>query len=148
MWARPKISDVGELKLDHQWAQALSPAQSTAILAAAMLSDGKVDAKEEGYLKAYAKQNGVTEQTVQATLAACRAGQLKIPMPRSLDETAACLKGFVRMSLADGKLSDEETKLIVLFASKLSLREPQVLELIKKERLALYREAKKGVNVA
>ena len=142
MWARPAAAGAGGIALDLDWAQNLSSAQALSVLVAAMLADGRIDPQEQAFLDAYAKKQGVAPEMVAALIEAGKNGQLKIPMPQDSDAAAACLKGFIRMSLADGSLSEGEMALMIAFGAKMSLGEAQVRALVRKERMALYRQAK------
>jgi hypothetical protein len=147
LWQRPALPEGGGVAApaDGDWGAALSPADALAVLVSAITADGKVADQEMVYLQAYAKSRDIPSDVAERVIAAANAGALHIPEPKDPAQVQAVLRGLIRMSLADGTVSDEELKLLNSFANAHSLSLEAVRAAIGEERAAMYREAKKAL---
>ena len=89
------------------------------------LSDGKITQDEVNLIIQYCKKNKLSEKTLREAID-CLSGDC--PPPVSLagnDLTPEDFKLFVKLSLADGKLTKGEAKLLSLVHKKLAKKYPE-----------------------
>lgn len=142
-WRRPDggaEAPVEEPGLD--WGDDLPPAEAVAVLAAGLGAEGVVDPREKAFLLAYAERRDVEASRAEELLQAALAKRLDVPAPATGPEAEAILRGLIRMSLADGRISDEERALLAAFGGRVRLSANDVEDLIKEERSALHARAK------
>ena len=142
-WEKPQVPDIASV-LDASWAAPLAPAEAVSVMAAAMTADGIISEKELGYLRAFSEKQGIPEDRLASIVAAAQADRIEIPPPRTSQEAEACMRGLLSMSLADGRLTDSEMRLLLSFGARLSLRPEDVRAIVKEERRALYRKARQA----
>ncbi|MDP3542241.1 MAG: TIM44-like domain-containing protein [Elusimicrobiota bacterium] len=118
------------------WGEDLSPADAYAILARATLADGEETLAERAFLEAYAKSRGLPAQKAAEISAAARAGRLDAPKAENGAQAETMLRGMIRMSLADGAVSDAERAALHAFAARFALLPDDVASMIVEERAA------------
>ncbi|MDX6768386.1 MAG: TIM44-like domain-containing protein [Elusimicrobiota bacterium] len=121
------------------WDGGLAPAEAAAVLARAMVSDGEVSAHEQRYLVEYGRSRGIDGERVSQIVASARAGLLDAPKPADGAQAEAMLRGLIRMSLADGRVSDGETAALTAFARRFGLHAADVKSFVDEERAALLK---------
>ncbi len=148
-WTMPlQLDSNAELPVLLDWSTNLVPADAFAVMTAAMLADGRIDPRERAYLETYARQRGIPPEKTSSLIAAAQAGQLAAPQPRSAEEAENILRGLMQMSFADGRVTNEEIRMLIAFAGRLSMAEKEVRAMLKEERTALYRKAKGSIAAA
>ncbi|MDD5628329.1 MAG: TIM44-like domain-containing protein, partial [Elusimicrobia bacterium] len=148
LWRRPAASLTAAPQGPEaaDWGAALSPADALAALVSVITVDGKVDEKEMACLQSYAKKRRIPPDAAERVIAAANAGALEIPAPQEPAQVQAVLRGLIRMSLADGAITDSELRLINSFAAARSLSVEDVRGAIAEQRAALYRQAQKALS--
>ncbi|MDE2490183.1 MAG: TIM44-like domain-containing protein [Elusimicrobia bacterium] len=142
MWRRPDATDdapAADAGLD--WGDDLPPAEAVAVLAAGLTADGSVDARERAFLFAYANKRGLDPERVEQLVQAALQKRLDVPAPKSGAEAEEMLRGLIRISLADGSVSQAERDLLSAFGRRLGLHEREIGQMIKEERLSLQTRA-------
>lgn len=124
------------------WGADLSPADAFAILARATLADGEETLAERAFLEAYAKSRGLPAPKAAQIVAAARAGLLDAPRPEDGAQAESMLRGMIRMSLADGVVTEDERAALHAFAARFALRPDDVTTMIVEERAAMDRTAR------
>src|SRR6185312_12574724 len=97
------------------WGDDLPPAEAVSVLAAGLGAQGIVDAREKAFLLSYAARRDIDASRAEELLQAALAKRLDVPVPASGAEAESILRGLIRMSLADGRISDEERALLSAF---------------------------------
>ncbi len=116
------------------WGEELSPADAFAILARATLADGEETLAERAFLESYAKSRGLPAEKAAQISSAARAGRLDAPKAHDGAQAETMLRGMIRMSLADGVVSDAERAALHSFAARFALRSDDVASMIAEER--------------
>ncbi len=129
-WKRPAGVAVAGLA----WGVEMSPADAFAVLALAMLADGEESLAEKAFLEAYAKSRGLPAAKAAAIVAAARAGLLDVPKAEDAGQAETMLRGMIRMSLADGVVTEDERAALHSFAARFALRPDDVTTMIVEER--------------
>ena len=135
--ARPAPASAAAAPPSHlgiDWGADLSPAAAFAVLASAMLADGEESLAERSFLDSYAQSRALPPVKAAQILAAAREGRLDAPQPESGAQAESLLRGMIRMSLADGVVTDAELKALRAFAGRFSLRPEDVAAMIEEER--------------
>jgi hypothetical protein len=127
------------------WGADLSPADAFAILARATLADGEETLAEKAFLEAYAKSRGLPAPKAAQIVTAARAGLLDAPKPADGAQAESMLRGMIRMSLADGVVTEDERAALHSFAARFGLRPDDITTMIVEEREAMGRSVR-GVN--
>jgi hypothetical protein len=144
-WKRPAVVSGGTAAAPPVpglgWGAEMSPADAYAVLALAMLADGEESLAEKAFLEAYAMARGLPADKADAITAAARSGRLDAPRAQDGAQAEAMLRGMVRMSLADGVVTDSELAALHAFAARFSLRPDDVAAMIAEERGELERAA-------
>ncbi len=112
-----------------------------------MLADGVIEDKERDYLKEFAAQCGVAASRLEGLIGSVSAGGGDLPVPENLDEARALLKAIAGMALADGRLSPDETALLIAFGRRIGLTPIDVNMLVKQERQRLYQLAQQVLRM-
>jgi uncharacterized tellurite resistance protein B-like protein len=123
----------------------VAPAVMLSVMAQAMCADGVVDPTEEALLRHAARRNGVPEEKLREIIAAVRANAFQYLVP-SREETIALLEVMARMALADGKITNEERKLLDQFAESQGCARASVAYALGCAKTALYRESKQIIR--
>ncbi|MDD5304056.1 MAG: TIM44-like domain-containing protein [Elusimicrobia bacterium] len=129
------------------WGGNLSPADAYGILARATLADGEETMAERAFLEAYAESRGLPRPKAAEIAAAARAGLLDAPRPEDGAQAEAMLRGMIRMSLADGVVTEDERAALHAFAARFALRPDDITTMIVEEREAMSRGVR-GVDSA
>lgn len=124
------------------WGADLSPADAYAILARATLADGEETMAERAFLEGYAKSRGLPAEKAAQIAAAARAGRLDAPKAQDGEQAESILRGMIRMSLADGAVSDAERAALHAFAARFALHPDDVASMIAEEREGMARPAR------
>ncbi|MDE2509660.1 MAG: hypothetical protein KGL74_00940, partial [Elusimicrobia bacterium] len=141
-WRRPVVdpsAPVAQTGLD--WGDELPPAEAVAVLAAALAADGTTNDQERAYLLAYAERRGVGAARAEEMLRSALDKNSSMPVPTSAAEAEVILRGLIRMSLADGRISDGERALLTAFGARLGLSDKDVNLMVREERVALHARA-------
>lgn len=146
-WKRPEAGAPGPA-IDADWARELAPVDSLALLVAAMSSDGEIDAREQALAEAFARSRSIRPETAAAMISSAKQGQIFLPKPENASQARACLRGLAQMSLADGRVSEEEIKLMTAFGAPFGFNEGDVWAVVKEERTALFRQAKADLKAS
>jgi len=123
----------------------VAPVIMLSAMVQAMCADGVVDPKEEALLQHFARRNGIPEEKVREIVAAVRADAPLYLVP-SRDETIALLGAMARMVLADGKITNEERKLLDQFSESQGCTRASVAYALGCAKTALYRESKQIIR--
>ncbi len=146
IWKRPQFAGAAPAPpAAGPWDAALAPIDALAALVCAVTADGKVEPAEMELLQSYAAARRIAPESAERVIAAANAGALKIPAPETPAGVRAVLGGLIRMSLADGTISDGELQLLNSYAGARGLDLEAVRSAIQEERLAMYREAKQSL---
>ncbi len=124
------------------WGADLSPCDAFAILVRATLSDGEETLVERAFLEAYAKSRGLPAPKAAQIVTAARAGLLDAPRPEDGAQAGSMLHGMIRMSLADGVVTEDERAALHSFAARFALRPEDVTAMIVEEREAMSRSVR------
>lgn len=124
------------------WGEDLSPAEAFALLAQATLADGEETLAERAFLEAYGRSRGLPPQKAEQICAAARTGRLDAPKARDGAQAETLLRGMIRMSLADGAVSDGERAALHAFAARFALRPDDVASMIAEEREQMRRSSR------
>lgn len=149
-WKRPGgVSASGARAVSQvaglDWGADMSPADAYAILARATLADGEETLAERAFLESYAKSRGLPAEKAAQIAAAARAGRLDAPKAQDGAQAESMLRGMIRMSLADGIVSDAERAALYAFAARFALRPDDVASMIAEERAGMARPARAAV---
>lgn len=143
-WRRPAVSEVAAPPpmpgLD--WDQGVAPAEAAAVLARAMFADGEVSPHERRFLLEYGRARGLDGERVAQLVASAQGGLLDAPRPQDGGQAEAMLRGLIRMSLADGRVTDGETAALTAFGKRFGLHHNDVKSMVDEERGALYARLK------
>jgi len=143
MWQRPAPPAAPpDEKPGLDWGDDLPPAEAVSVLAAGLGAQGTVDPREKAFLLAYAARRDIEASRAEELLQAALAKRLDVPLPADGTEAESILRGLIRMSLADGRITDEERALLAAFAGRVGLFPKEVDAMIAEERAALHAKAK------
>lgn len=109
-------------------------------------SDREVTQDERNLLIRAAAVRHIPQTVVENMLAAAEAGQFQPPEPTKKENALEWLQGMARMALADGKISAPELKLLQMMSEKCGYTDYDLQMLLKKERGALYRQARDDIR--
>lgn len=147
-WKRPSASNVPAPPpmpgLD--WDQGVAPAEAAAVLARAMFADGEVSPHEHRFLLEYGRARGLDGERVAQIVASAQGGLLDAPRPADGGQAEAMLRGLIRMSLADGRVTDGENAALAAFGRRFGLHHNDVKQMVDEERGALYSRLTKGTG--
>ena len=142
--AVPALSAASES--EDAWAGAVSPMDALSVMAAVLAADGAPAEEQERHILAFASRQGVPEGRVQGLLQAARAGRVELPKPENRAQAMACLRGMVRLSLANGVLSRGEKRALLAFGSRIKLDSAQIKSVFQSEKEEAYRRAKAALR--
>ncbi|HXS99810.1 MAG TPA: TIM44-like domain-containing protein [Elusimicrobiota bacterium] len=149
MWMRPQAPAAApDEKPGLDWGDDLPAAEAVSVLAAGLAAQGVVDAREKAFLLAYAARRDIEASRAEELLQAALQKRLDVPVPTSGAEAESILRGLIRMSLADGRISDEERALMSAFGGRVGLTAKDLDDLIKEERSKLHAQAKETLAAA
>ena len=112
---------------------------------AMMLADGQIDSKEMLMIRDLAGKRNVPEARLQQIIDEFKAAPNPVAHVMQTSKIAAdteLLRHIARVALADGKLTPEETDMLKLVSNKLGLSGLDIDMLLKRERKAIFQEAK------
>jgi len=138
-WKRPAALSVKAERAQAgiagaNWGAAMSPVDAYAILARATLADGEESLAEKAFLAAYAQSRGLPPAKAAEISAAARAGHLDAPRVENGEQAETMLHGMIRMSLADGSVSEGERSALHSFGGRFGLRPDDIAAMIAEER--------------
>jgi len=110
--------------------------------ASIMLADGAVDGKELEQYNSIGKQLGADFNHLQKILAGVQNHEINVSLPKNGVAAQTLLQTIIRMALADGKIDRTERKTIRTMATQLGYIDMDVDMMIKRERGAMFREAR------
>jgi uncharacterized tellurite resistance protein B-like protein len=109
-----------------------------------MQADGVIDPKEEELLKSMAASKGISEEKLKMIINSVSANEVEISLPNTMAGASEFLRCMVLMCLMDGKVTTEERTLLNNLATKMGYSDIDIRQMIKKERLQLFKAAKKA----
>jgi tellurite resistance protein len=115
---------------------------SLAVLAKIAASDGQLDDSERQALVALGVQRGLSSKNVEAVVNTASKGDVDLVVPTDPRQAAEYLRQMVEMSLADGNISSQEKKLLLLFARRMNLSDADVQLEIARQRKERFQAAK------
>ena len=115
---------------------------SLAVLAKIAASDGLIDPIERQALVKLGTGRGLSSKNVDDVLNTASAGDIDLPVPADPREAAEYLRQMVEMSLADGNVSSQEQRLLLLFARRMNLADADVQLEIARQRKDRFQAAK------
>ena len=113
-----------------------------ATAASLMLTDGEMAPAEYQLLKDYAAARHYDEKRLQCLIESIKEHTLEITLPEERENQEFFLRCLIRMSLADGKVTAEEQKLLSQIAAEMNLTDYELKLKINQERALLYRLAR------
>jgi len=122
------------------------PDMMLAAMASAMYADGEIDDREMEMIRSFAQKRKIPRENVQAIMASLQQGTGELPRPRNAAEAREVLEAMARMTLADGRLTREERKLLQDFGSSCGLSRADVNLTVAAEKKKLYREAREAIR--
>lgn len=109
------------------------------------LADGYIDTKEMNMVKDFAKKRDIPEDRLQSIISEFKA----VPDPfahvtqtSKISADQELMRHIARVALADGKLTAEEIDMLKAVGSKIGMSDIDVNMLLKRERKAIFQEAK------
>lgn len=121
------------------WDGGIAPAEAAAVLARGMVADGEISAHEQKFLVEYGRHRGLDGERISQITASARAGLLDAPQPADGAQAEAMLRGLIRMSLADGRVTDGENAALSAFGRRFGLHANDVKGFVEEERAALLK---------
>jgi uncharacterized tellurite resistance protein B-like protein/predicted RNA-binding Zn-ribbon protein involved in translation (DUF1610 family) len=112
---------------------------------AMMLADGHIDDKEMHMIKDLADKRDIPEARLKQIIDEFKAVIDPVVHVMNSSKIAAdreLLRHIARVALADGKLTNEETEMLNTVGSKIGLSKIDIDMLLKRERRAIFQEAK------
>jgi tellurite resistance protein len=110
------------------------------IMAQILLSDGKAESSEMQLLNKIALHHEMSETQVKAIINSLKEGLVYIPAPADNREAWSLLMAAARMALADGIISPEEERELVLLAQHIGYCAADVARAIKAEEKRRFEE--------
>ncbi|BCX48027.1 import inner membrane translocase subunit Tim44 [Haloferula helveola] len=107
-----------------------------------MMADGQVDPKEQRVLEGYGKRAGLRPEEIESLITSAHDGTLELESPDDEGEIRAWLTEMAAMALADGRVSREENRALVLLGGKLGYGPVDISQLINRTRTQLYRQSR------
>lgn len=139
-WTRPLTynapTEAAPPVVADKWGGDLSPVDAFSVLAAAMLADGEETLAEKAFLESYAASRSLPPAKAAQVTAAARAGTLDVPRAEDGGQAGTLLRGMIRMSLADGVVTQGERSALHAFAGRYGLRADDVAAMIAEEGAA------------
>jgi len=115
-------------------------------MAAAMYADGEIDESEMKLIRSFAESRKIPREKVQAIMSSLQQGTGQLPTPSGPAQARKVLEAMAKMTLADGKLTGGEKKLLYAFGSSCGLSHADVNLTVAAEKKKLYREAKRRLK--
>ncbi|PKL47990.1 MAG: hypothetical protein CVV42_10935 [Candidatus Riflebacteria bacterium HGW-Riflebacteria-2] len=112
---------------------------------AMMLADGHIDNKEMNMIRDLAGKRDIPEARIQQVIEEFKAvidPAVHVMQTSKINADTELLRYIARVALADGKLTPEETDMIKTVGTKLGLSGIDIDMLLKRERRAIFQEAK------
>jgi uncharacterized tellurite resistance protein B-like protein/predicted nucleic acid-binding Zn ribbon protein len=125
-----------------------APAHVLAWMVKMTLADGQLEASEREMLHAYAARYKIPPERVGELIEAAGANTLDVRAPANEGEARAILGAMAKVALADGKITREETALLLAAGSHLGLSEIDVTQLIARTKSEMYAQAKASLRQA
>ncbi len=107
----------------------------------AMLSDGVIDEQERNMIYSAAQNRGISKESVDQMISSAKKGEL-LANPANLEEARGMLSSMARVALSDGKISNEEYKLLLNFGAKYNYKKADIDVIINTQRKLIFQEAK------
>jgi len=115
---------------------------SLAVLSRIVWADGEAHKKERKALSRLGKRWGLTQQQMQEAFESARDGNVELPIPDTREESNVYMKQLIHVSLADGRLSSEEQRLLYDYGQRMDYTKSEVRHAIAREKRELYQEAR------
>ena len=112
---------------------------------AMMLADGHIDGKEMNMIKDLASKRDIHENRLQQMISEFKAVADPVAHVMQTSKIVAdneLLRHIARVALADGKLTPEETDMLKMVGGKIGMSGIDIDMLLKRERKAIFQEAK------
>jgi uncharacterized membrane protein YebE (DUF533 family) len=94
-----------------------------------------------------AKVKGISSDKLQMIINSVQSGTMEIPLPESSETAKELLRCMVMMCLMDGKVTASERNLLRTLSSKMGYTDIDIQQMIKRERMALFRKAKQTPKI-
>lgn len=107
-----------------------------------MNADGTIDEKERAWLEKMGRRRNVPKNELDELVNAVRSGEVKPVLPDDLDQGRHFFNSMIQVCLVDGKVTNDERRLLKRLVSKLGYTEVDIGYMINRERARLYREAR------
>lgn len=112
---------------------------------AMMLADGHIDDKEMSMIRELASRRDIPEARIQQIINEFKAvidPVVHVTTTSKIEADTELLRHIARVALADGKLTSEETDMLKAVGSKIGMSGIDIDMLLKRERRAIFQEAK------
>lgn len=108
---------------DHSDISAIS---IVTVLAQVLIADNKASIEEISFLKKIAAKKSISDEKVNSIVKKLRKGTLYIPTPEGSVEAMNILSLAIKMAMADGKIDDRESKILISLGKHLGQSEKDV----------------------
>ena len=85
---------------------------------------------------------GLSQQQMQEAFESAIDGDIELPIPDTREESNVYMKQLIQISLADGRLSSEEQRLLYDYGQRMDYTKSEVRHAIAREKRELYQEAR------
>ncbi|MCX7943819.1 MAG: TIM44-like domain-containing protein [Deltaproteobacteria bacterium] len=116
-----------------------------AAMISAMLSDKMIDEREKEMIYTAAQNRGISKSAVDQMIESAKRGEL-IAIPTNTEEAREIISSMARISLVDGKLSNNEYKLLLNVGEKYNYKKADINGIINNQRRLLFNEAKEFIK--
>jgi len=110
-------------------------------LAHIMCADGKIEKAELEMLKQYARTYGISQGKFNEIIYAARAGEAIPQASTAPHEITDVFRGLVELALADGSISDAESKLLEEFAKRSRMSPGEMQRIMESEKAKQGKQA-------
>jgi uncharacterized tellurite resistance protein B-like protein len=115
---------------------------SLAVLSRIVWVDGEAHKKERKALSRLGKRWGLSQQQMQDAFESARDGDVELPIPDTREEANVYMKQLFHISLADGRLSSEEQRLLYDYGQRMNYTKSEVRHTIAREKREMYQQAR------
>jgi uncharacterized tellurite resistance protein B-like protein len=104
----------------------MSDTEIITVLAQIMIADKKVDIEELTLLKKMARKHAVSDEQVNSIVKNLHNGMIFIPTPEGGMQARNLLSSAVEMAIADGRIDENERKLLFSLGKHLGLKDETI----------------------
>jgi len=113
-----------------------------------MLADDRIEEEEEALLMTVAAKQGLSASELERLIAAARAGELTLALPHNAGTSRTWLGVMADMAFADGRVSDEERKVLGALGKRLGMGKKKIKGIISGARRRVHSETKQRLREA